>query len=117
MQIPNKKSNRIEWPLGTGRSVMHDMRLDGSWLGSLHERRELALGNRGSATQGGARTHSGLLPFKSSCVQETVFGFIDRSFTRFFSGTSLTVNAPGRFVPKLSLAGWRAKAHLPASLS
>lgn len=66
MLLKLHSSNRIEWPLGTGRSSMHGMRLTDSPRRSTFGQKGTAQGNRGSAAQGGIRQHSGFLPFQTS---------------------------------------------------
>jgi hypothetical protein len=72
VRIECNHSNRIEWPLGTGRSPMHGENLKGDRRRSTHGPQGTAQGNRGSAEQGGVRTSSGSLPFQTSVRVRTV---------------------------------------------
>ncbi len=64
MLIESQNSNCSEWPLGTGCSALHGMRLVGWWCRSAFGQQGTAHGNRRSTIQGGIRTPFGFLPFK-----------------------------------------------------
>ena len=101
MLLKLHSSNRIEWPLGTGRSSMHGMRLADSPRRSTFGQKGTAQGNRGSAAQGGIRQHSGFLPFQTSgsararAVASNPFPTLI-GFERGQSGVLTTVPAPNR---------------------
>ena len=74
MDFETKESNLSIRPLGTGLVSLQMVRNGESWRRSTHGPKGTARGNGGSAAQGGIRSFSESLPFKTSVRHHSIVG-------------------------------------------